>query len=126
MKRLILAAALWFALAVPAHAQTPGNRKVTLSWTPVATATGYNVYKNLTGGCGGSPTFMKITATPITATTFSESGLADGVTRCYYVTAVNAAGESTPSGTVQITTPIYTAPLAAVITPPISLGTGVE
>lgn len=100
-------------------AQTPGNRTVSLSWPAVPTATGYNVYK-VQGPCAGG-TFNKITATPITAPTFMETGLADGVTRCYRVTAVNAAGESTPSGTIEITTPTYTAPLAAAIPAPPSL-----
>jgi titin len=107
------------SLCVAAQAQTPGNRTVSLTWPVVANATGYNVYKSQSA-CAGA-TFGKVTAAPVTSAAFSESGLPDGAVRCYYVTAVNAAGESTPSGTMQITTPSYTAPVAAAIPPPPSI-----
>jgi fibronectin type 3 domain-containing protein len=120
IKRILLLFAVFLASGVAAFGQaTIGTHTVSLSWPAVASATGYNVYK-AQSACPGA-TFAKITATPVTTPSFSESGLPDGATRCYYVTTVNAAGESTPSGTRQITTSTYTAPVAAAVPPPPSL-----
>lgn len=107
----LLTVLLWPAVAQAAHT-------VTLSWTaPVSgTPTGYNVYK-LAGVCGPSlPNFTKLNSAPITALTFTDTGLADGVTACYQVTAVYPTGESGSSGALQITTSIFTA--TVVLTPP--------
>jgi 2-keto-3-deoxy-6-phosphogluconate aldolase len=123
MKRFIFAAILAvgvFFSGSSAFAQ--GTHTITLTWPTSSSAgvTGYNVYKFF-GACPAAGTaFTKITATPIIATTFSETGIADNVTRCYHVTAVAAAGESSPSGTIQITTPTFT-PSAAVLLPPASV-----
>jgi|SRR5690242_3978518 hypothetical protein len=91
-------------------AQTAGTHSNTLTWAASAsTVTGYNVYK-FAGVCAGTPlaSFTKV-ATNISALTFTDSGLADGATNCYFVTAVSATGESQSSGTLQLTSPIYTA-----------------
>lgn len=115
MKRILFAVLL--ALGTVAAAQ--GAHTITLNWiAPVATPapTGYNVYK-FAGACGPPLTqFTKLTATPITALTFTDSGIADGVTACYQVTAVYAAGESGSSGALQVTTTTFTA--TVVLTPP--------
>jgi cellulose 1,4-beta-cellobiosidase len=116
--RSFLVAAFILSLPSLARAQTPGSRSISLSWQPSVNATGYNIYKSQSA-CAGA-TFAKITPTPITAVTFTETGMADGVTRCYYITAVNATGESTPSGTIQVTTPVSTNPIAG-LSPPASL-----
>jgi hypothetical protein len=113
----------FLACAAAVFGQT-GTHGVTLTWGAVTNATGYNVYK-AQAACAGA-TFAKVTAMPLTATTFSETGYPDGATRCFYVTAVNAAGESTPSGTIQITTPAYTAPVAAAIQPPATVTSAVQ
>lgn len=73
---------------------TGGNKQVTLSWTGVDNATGYNVYRNAT----------KITETPVAETTHVVSGLADGTSYIFAVTAVNDVGESSKSSSVTIKT----------------------
>ena len=57
---------------------------INLSWSSVAEATSYNVYRGLT----------KI-ASVATGTTYSDTGLNPGTEYCYTVTSVNSAGEST-------------------------------
>jgi fibronectin type 3 domain-containing protein len=77
----------------------PGNMKVTLTWTASPGAASYNVYRGTSpGGEGPSPL-----ATGVTTTSFSDSGLTDGTTYYYQVTAVNSAGESVRSGEVSAT-----------------------
>ncbi len=70
---------------------TPGSTSVALSWTAVANATSYNVYRN--GSVVGSPT----------ATTFSDTGLVNGTAYTYYVKAVTATTEGTASTSVVAT-----------------------
>ena len=57
---------------------------INLSWSSVAEATSYNVYRGLS----------KI-ANVATGTTYSDTGLNPGTEYCYTVTSVNDAGEST-------------------------------
>lgn len=57
---------------------------INLSWSPVAEATSYNVYRGLS----------KI-ASVATGTTYSDTGLNQNTEYCYTVTSVNSAGEST-------------------------------
>lgn len=57
---------------------------INLSWSQVAEATSYNVYRGLT----------KI-ASVATGTTYSDTGLNQNTEYCYTVTSVNSAGEST-------------------------------
>ncbi|MFD0593699.1 PHB depolymerase family esterase [Catellatospora coxensis] len=59
------------------------NVSVTLSWTAVSGATGYHVYR------GGT----KVTASPVTGTSYTDGGLTASTTYSYTVRAVNAAGE---------------------------------
>lgn len=60
---------------------------------------GYNVYK-LVGACPASGTagFAKVNSTPISALTFTDSGIGVGPV-CYYVTSTLNAAESIPSNT---------------------------
>lgn len=90
--------------------QAQGTHSNTISWAASAsTVTGYNVYK-FAGVCSGtSLTSFTRVANGITALTFTDSGLADGAVNCYFVTAINATGESQSSGTLQVTSPIFTA-----------------
>jgi hypothetical protein len=82
---------------------TAGNQQVSLSWTAsTGTVTGYHVKRSTTNGSGytqvGAPT----------TNAYTDTGLTNGTTYYYVVTAVNAAGESgnsnqasaTPSGPV--------------------------
>ena len=73
---------------------TGGNGQVALSWTPSTGAASYNVYRSTTSGGEGGTAY----ATGITSTTLTDTGLANGTTYYYQVTAVNPAGQSPKSG----------------------------
>jgi fibronectin type 3 domain-containing protein len=90
------------ALAAPGLSPaTAGDGKVDLSWTPVAGATTYNVYRATTAT--GTPTKIG-SPTPATGTTFTDSTASNGTTYFYVVRAVNSAGvESTDSNQVSAT-----------------------
>ncbi len=75
---------------------TPGNAEVTLTWPTVATATSYNVYWSTVAGVTPS-TGTKV---PNVASPWLQTGLSNGTTYYYVVTAQNANGESTPSAEV--------------------------
>lgn len=74
----------------PIEAQTP-QHGVTLTWTASTspTVTGYNVYRStVTGG-----PYTKLTATPVSATTyFDPTASLGGQTLFYVVTAVDSLG----------------------------------
>jgi autotransporter-associated beta strand protein len=65
-----------------------GSTRVDLSWAPAKTATTYHVKRALASG--GPYT----TIATVTGTNFSDTGLTDGTTYYYVVSAENAAGES--------------------------------
>ncbi|MBI1377838.1 MAG: hypothetical protein GC157_10205 [Frankiales bacterium] len=69
-------------------AATAGNAQVVLTWNAVTPATGYRVYRG--GVLVGSPT----------AATFTDTGLTNGATYTYYVTAVNQTTEGPASASV--------------------------
>jgi hypothetical protein len=71
---------------------TAGNSQGTLTWSAAPGATSYNVYRSTTSG---SETLLR---SGISATAFSDSGLTNGTTYYYKVTAVNSVGESAKSG----------------------------
>lgn len=63
---------------------------VGLVWTDsAATVSGYNVYR---GTSTGGPYVSKLTASPVTSTQFTDSGLQSGQTYYYVVTAVDSNG----------------------------------
>jgi hypothetical protein len=72
---------------------TPGNGQVTISWTAVTDVTSYNIYWSTTPGV----TIANGTKITGVASPYVQSGLINGITYYYVVTAVNTAGESTPS-----------------------------
>ena len=75
--------------AVPTGLQaTAGNAQVNLTWNASAGATSYHVKRSTTAGSG----YTQVGA-PTTAN-FADSGLTNGTTYYYVVTAVNTAGES--------------------------------
>jgi fibronectin type 3 domain-containing protein len=72
-------------------AATPGNTQVALTWTAVATATSYKVYRN--------GVFVASSAT----TSFTDTGLTNATVYTYYVTAVAATTEGPASSSVSAT-----------------------
>ncbi len=92
------------AAAVPAApsgvSASGGAKQVTLSWSAVSGATSYNVYWSNTAGV------TTATGTKVSAATspYVQTGLADGSTYFFIVTAVNALGESAASAEVTATT----------------------
>ena len=91
------------SVPVGVTASVASASQINLAWTAVTGATGYNVYGTTTAGVVISPA-NKITATPIAATTFTNTGLTAVTPYFYKVTAVNAAGESVGSAEVTATT----------------------
>ncbi len=82
---------------------TPGNSQVVLNWTAPANnggdpVTGYNIYQ---GTSSGAETIL--TSTSTTATMFTSTGLTNGTTYYFKVTAVSPAGEGPFSNEVSAT-----------------------
>ena len=71
---------------------TGGAKQISLSWTAAGGASSYNIYRATNAG-GPYPT--KVNASPVTGTTFNDTGLADSATFYYIVTSVGPGGEST-------------------------------
>lgn len=89
-------------IASPAAAQAHTAK---ISWTNSTDTNNTNVYR-LTGACPtGTAGFTKVTATPVTNATYTDSAVVPG-NYCYYVTASLNGVESIPSGTVQATVPV--------------------
>ncbi|QMV43160.1 cellulase family glycosylhydrolase [Cohnella cholangitidis] len=88
---------------------TAGNAQATLNWTASSGATSYTVKRATTSG--GPYT---IVATGVTATSYTNTGLTNGTTYYYVVSASNAAGASPNSSQASATpsagTPIPAAP----------------
>ncbi|MGD2049903.1 MAG: multiheme c-type cytochrome, partial [Chloroflexota bacterium] len=68
-------------------AATPGHTQVTLDWSAATGATGYNVYYDQAGKA-------QLVADAGNTTTFTDTGLTNGVEYCYKVTAYDATCES--------------------------------
>ncbi|NEW09338.1 exoglucanase [Paenibacillus sp. SYP-B3998] len=77
---------------------TPGNTQAALSWTASNGATSYNVNRATTSS--GPYTTV---ATGISGTSYTNTGLTNGTTYYYVVSAVNIAGESPNSSQVSVT-----------------------
>jgi chitin-binding protein len=75
-----------------------GDAQIQLRWNAAAGATGYNVKRStLNGGPYAN------VATAVSGTTFTNTGLTNGTTYYYVVTAVNASGEGPLSAQVSAT-----------------------
>jgi hypothetical protein len=68
-----------------------GNMKITVSWTAVAGATSYNIYRSTTSGVAG--TLLGTVAT----TSYVDTTGTLGTTYHYTVAAINSAGTSAAS-----------------------------
>jgi predicted phage tail protein len=107
---------------------TPGKSKVTLTWVAPASGgspiTGYIIYK---GTSSGGETGPAVNASPVTATSYTVTGLVNGTTY-FEVFAVNAVGQGPSSealATLSLivpptppTPPIPPTPPASSATPP--------
>ena len=79
---------------------SPGENLATLTWTQVAGATSYNVYR-------GTESHAESTipvATGLVSPPFVDRGILNGSTYYYQLTAVNAGGQSPGSQEVSVTT----------------------
>ena len=78
---------------------TGGNAQVSLSCTASSGATSYNVYRSTTSGGEGTTAI----ATGITSTSYTNTGLTNGMTYYYKVAAVNSSGTSAQSNEASAT-----------------------
>ncbi len=90
---------------------TPGNGQVGLSWAAASGATGYRVRRSTTSG--GPYTTVK---SNVVGTSFTDTGLANGTTYYYLVTATNAEGEGVASNEASATPGPPSAPTATALT----------
>jgi fibronectin type 3 domain-containing protein len=74
---------------------TPGDGQVTISWSPVAGATYYNIYWS-TYSVLNPPTSGTLIS-DVTSSPYIQPGLFNGTTYYYVVVAVNGDGTSAPS-----------------------------
>ncbi len=88
---------------------------VSLSWTPVSGAAGYQLYRSF----AGSGIYSKINDTPITTAGYTDTGL-DSATYYYRVASVNASGESLRSGAVSAATTLNFGPNVKIFDPSMS------
>ena len=79
------------------------SHNVTLNWTasPTSGLSGYFVYRASTSG---GP-YAKLTATPVTGTSYSDSSVLGGTTYYYVTTAVSGSTESAYSNQAQASVP---------------------
>jgi hypothetical protein len=80
---------------------------VTLNWTDTLNPAGttYNVYR-AAGPCSGTPTFSKITATPLTDKTYVDTAVQPGP-YCYVATAMFNSVESAYSDSALASVPTF-------------------
>jgi fibronectin type 3 domain-containing protein len=76
-----------------------GDGYIAVAWRGVTGATAYNVYRSTASG--GS--YSLVNATPYTGTRYVDTGLTDGTTYYYEITALNGTLESAPSDPISAT-----------------------
>lgn len=79
---------------------TVGDTKVTLQWSAVTNSdvAGYNLYRDS----------IKVNSSPIPATTYTDTGLINGTTYSYRVSAVDLTGNESAKSTAKVATPLTT------------------
>jgi chitodextrinase len=91
------------------QATAVGDNSISLSWSPVASAAGFNVYRD------GS----KASSSPVSVTSFTDNGLSPGTMYRYTVTAVDSQGvdgaASNPLDVKTTGTPVVPAPTSVKI-----------
>jgi fibronectin type 3 domain-containing protein len=87
---------------------TAGDGLVALSWNSPAGATSYDLYRGTSPNGEGSTPYQ----TGLLSTSFTDTGLTDGVTYYYRVSAIDSAGQSGLSSEVSATpmVPVPSAP----------------
>jgi trimeric autotransporter adhesin len=96
--------------AVPAAPATPTFSSIsctslTVSWSTVSGATGYDVYRVAGTTCTGA---VKINGAAVAGTSYPDSGLNAGTQYSYYIVAKNACGDSTNGSCGTTTTTVCT------------------
>ncbi|MGO8669784.1 MAG: fibronectin type III domain-containing protein [Capsulimonadaceae bacterium] len=93
---------------------TAGNAQVGLSWSASSGATSYNITRGTASGAEGSTAIATASGT-----SYSDTGLTNGVTYFYKVAAVNGGGTSPASSEASATPepPIASAPTGLSATP---------
>ena len=101
-----------YALAKPTlSSAVAGDAQVTLTWTAVTNATAYSIKRRT------SPTGTITTISPGNVTTYTNTGLTNGTTYYYEVTATNTIGPSASDLSNQLSaTPQPPAPTAPTLT----------
>ena len=88
--------------AAPQNAAAVVNGlQVDLSWDAVTNAEGYNIYWHDNGATSSTWTLLQA----VTGTSFSHTGLSNGVTYSYQITTTKGSLESDPSTAASATTP---------------------
>ena len=78
---------------------TASSGQVALSWGTVPGATSYNVYRGTSAGGEAATPFV----TGLTSPAYTDTGLTNGITYYYVVTAVGPNGQSVPSNEASAT-----------------------
>ena len=94
---------------------TPGNAQVVLTWTAVPGATSYNIKRTYAVGSPYTPVALRATGT-----SFTDTGLTNGSTYYYVVSAINASDEGANSASVSATPyapPVPAAPTGLTASP---------
>ena len=76
-------------------ATATSSSQINLTWNAISGATGYNLYRGTSAGGEGATAING--ATPITGTSYSDTGLAASTSYYYFVKAVNTSGASPAS-----------------------------
>jgi hypothetical protein len=106
--RLGCAALMGFMLGGVAAANVWAAGKADLTWDDVGNASGYRVYEKPVACADTSEPWLRESG-DIAAITYARTGLIEGKTYCWYVTAFNPLGESAPSNQVAKTI-LFTVP----------------